>query len=150
MRLSPSTQATTTHTEKEAITENFIAAFIFCFVVIDPVGTSPVFLPITPHLNKHQKIRAALEDSFVASAITLFFALCGVWILHYLNISLTAFRLAGSIILLLVALDMLAKSYINPGITLVFSRITAFILAALSFHYIIDGLRALGVIQIIG
>ena len=39
----------------------------------------------------------------------LFFALCDVWILHYLNISLTAFRLAGGIILLLVALDMLAN-----------------------------------------
>ena len=39
----------------------------------------------------------------------LFFAVCGVWILHYMNISLTAFRLAGGIILLLLALDMLAN-----------------------------------------
>ena len=72
MRLSPSTQASSTHTEIEAVIENFIAAFIFCFVVIDPVGTSPVFLPIAPHFNKHQKIRAALEGSFVARAVTLF------------------------------------------------------------------------------
>lgn len=39
----------------------------------------------------------------------LFFELCGVWILHYLNVSLTAFRLASGIILLLVALNMLAN-----------------------------------------
>jgi len=89
--------------------ENFITAFIVYFVVIDPVGTAPIFLAITTHLNKRQKIRTALEGSFVAGAIMLFFALCGVWILHYLNISLTAFRLAGGIILLMVALDMLAN-----------------------------------------
>ena len=80
--------------------ENFITAFIVYFVVIDPVGTAPIFLAITTHLNKRQKIRTALEGTFVAGAIMLFFALCGVWILHYLNISLTAFRLAGGIILL--------------------------------------------------
>ena len=208
--------------------ENFITAFIVYFVVIDPVGTAPIFLAITTHLNKRQKIRTALEGTFVAGAIMLFFALCGVWILHYLNISLTAFRLAGGIILLMVALDMLAnkrqarreqgndaistddniaifplatpllagsavitsvmvmvvasspagnldivigygamvavmlataivliiaslaESYINPRVTLVFSRITAIILAALSIQYIIDGLQALGVIQVIG
>ena len=206
--------------------ESFITALIVYFVVIDPVGTAPIFIAITTHLNKRQKIRTALEGSLVAGAIMIFFALCGVWILHYLNISLTAFRLAGGIILLLVALDMLAnkrqarreqgsdsvstddniaifplatpllagpaaitsvmvvasnptgnvnmiigygamvavmlataivliiaslaESYINPRITLVFSRITAIILAALSLQYIIDGLQALGVIQISG
>ena len=89
--------------------ESFITAFIVYFVVVDPVGTAPIFLAITTHLNKGQKIRIALEGSLVAGAIMIFFALCGVWILHYLNISLTAFRLAGGIILLLVALDMLAN-----------------------------------------
>ena len=49
--------------------ENFITAFIVYFVVIDPVGTAPIFLAITTHLNKRQKIRTALEGSFVAGAI---------------------------------------------------------------------------------
>ena len=89
--------------------ENFITAFIVYFVVIDPVGTAPIFLAITTHLNKRQKIRTALEGTFVAGAIMLFFALCGVWILNYLNISLTAFHLAGGIILLLVPLNMLVN-----------------------------------------
>ena len=40
--------------------KNFIAADIVYFVVIDPAGTAPIFLAITPHLNKHQKIRTAL------------------------------------------------------------------------------------------
>ena len=61
--------------------------------------------------------------------------------------AVVAVMLANAIILIIASL---AKSYINPSITLVFSRITASILATLSFQYIIDGLRALGVIQIIG
>jgi hypothetical protein len=62
-----------------------------------------------PILPKRQKIRVAIEGSSVAAAIMLFFALCGAWILHYLAISFTAFKLAGSIILLLVSLDMLSN-----------------------------------------
>ena len=41
--------------------ENFITAFIVYFVVIDPVGTAPIFLAITTHLDKRQKISTALE-----------------------------------------------------------------------------------------
>ena len=77
--------------------------------MIDPVGTAPIFLAFSTHLNKRQKIRTALEGSFVTGAIMLFFAICGVWSLHYLDISPTAFHLAGGIILILVALDMLAN-----------------------------------------
>ena len=91
------------------MSENFITAFIVYFVVIDPVGTAPIFLAITTHQNKRQKIRAALNGSVVAGAIMAFFALCGVWTLHYLTILLTAFRLARGITLLLVALDMLVN-----------------------------------------
>jgi len=89
--------------------ENFITAFIVYFVVIDPVGNAPIFLAITSHLPRRQKIRVAIEGSSVAAAIMLFFAICGAWILQYLAISFTAFKLAGGIILLLVALDIYAQ-----------------------------------------
>jgi len=104
--------------------ESFITAFIVYFVVIDPVGNAPIFLAVTSHLSKRQKMRVALEGSIVAAAIMLFFALCGAWVLHYLTISLTAFKIAGGVILLLVALDMLSnkrqerkeqRSDINPA-----------------------------------
>ena len=67
------------------------------------------FLAITAHLSKRQKIRTAIEGSIVAATIMLFFALCGAWILHYLAISFSAFKIAGGIILLLVAIDMLSN-----------------------------------------
>ena len=90
-------------------TGHFITAFIVYFVVIDPIGNSPIFLAITAHLSKRQKIRTSVEGSIVAAVIILFFALCGAWILHYPAISFSAFKIAGSIILLLVAIDMLNK-----------------------------------------
>ena len=67
------------------------------------------FLAITAHLSKRQKIRTAIEGSIVAAAIMLFFALCGAWILHYLANSFSVFKIAGGIILLLVAIDMLSN-----------------------------------------
>ena len=88
--------------------EAFITAFIIYFVVIDPVGNAPIFLAVTEAQDRARKFRTALEGTAIATAIMLFFALCGAWILAYLNITEAAFKIAGGIILLLVALDMLA------------------------------------------
>ena len=91
------------------MTEAFITAFIVYFVVIDPIGNSPIFLAMTSHLERAKKTRIALEATFFASIIMLFFALCGSWILGYLNISEPAFTIAGGIILFTVALEMLTS-----------------------------------------
>ena len=88
--------------------ESFVTAFIIYFVVIDPIGNAPVFLAVTSHLDRSRKLRVAIEGSAIATAIMLFFALCGAWVLSYLKISEAAFKIAGGIILFLVALDMLA------------------------------------------
>ena len=61
--------------------------------------------------------------------------------------AMVAMMLATAIVLIITSL---AEPYINPRVTLVFSRITAIILAALLIQCIIDGLQALGVIQVIG
>ena len=88
--------------------ESFITAFIIYFVVIDPIGNAPIFLAVTEAQERARKLRTALEGTAIATAIMLFFALCGAWILAYLNITEAAFKIAGGIILFLVALDMLA------------------------------------------
>ena len=214
--------------------ESFITAFIIYFVVIDPIGNAPIFLAVTGAQTRARKLRTAIEGTAIATAIMLFFALCGAWILGYLNISEAAFKIAGGIILFLVALDMLAakrqqrkrdestgggtsgetspeepdsdnlavyplaipllagpsaimsvivvnagfggalastltgyaallavmvatgiilcltlvaEGWLNEKITMVFSRITAIILAGLSVQYVIDGLTAIGLIS---
>ena len=81
MRLSSSSRASTINKEIEDIIENFITAFIVYFVVIDPVGTAPIFLAITTHLNKRQKIDSTLDGDFIAglpSCSFLRFAACGL------------------------------------------------------------------------
>ncbi len=88
--------------------ESFVTAFIIYFVVIDPVGNAPIFVAVTQHQDRARKLRTALEGTVVATMIMLFFALCGRWVLAYLNISAAAFRIAGGIILFLVVLDMLS------------------------------------------
>ncbi|MDG1273280.1 MAG: MarC family protein [Alphaproteobacteria bacterium] len=89
--------------------ESFLTAFVIYFVVIDPVGSAPIFLSVTSHLTKIQKYKVAMEATIIASLIMIFFGMCGTWILHYLQISISAFKIAGGIILLLVALDMLSS-----------------------------------------
>ena len=225
--------------------ESFITAFIIYFVVIDPIGNAPIFLAVTEAQDRTRKLRTALEGTAIAAAIMLFLALCGAYILAYLNITEAAFKIAGGIILFLVALDMLAakrqqrkrhestgggntgggtcestdsatdndsdsdsdnlaiyplaipllagpsaimsvivvnagfagalastltgyaallavmvatgiilcltvvaEGWLNEKITMVFSRITAIILAGLSVQYVIDGLTAIGIVRL--
>ena len=87
--------------------ESFLTAFIVYFVVIDPIGTAPIFVAVTGHQDRSSKVRTAIEATIVATLIMLFFAICGSWVLHYLKIGEPAFKIAGGLILFLVAWEML-------------------------------------------
>ena len=87
--------------------EIFIKTFVLYFIVIDPLGNTPLFLIITQHLEKKDKIKTALGGIMIATIILLFFALLGNFILSYLNISFSAFTVAGGIILFLISMEML-------------------------------------------
>jgi len=87
--------------------EFFFTTFIFYFIVIDPVGSTPIFLVVTEHLKLKEKIKTALHGTFIATLILLFFALLGNVILSYLKISFPAFTIAGGIILFIISLEML-------------------------------------------
>ena len=87
--------------------ELFLKTFIFYFIVIDPIGSTPIFLVVTEHLDAKEKIKTALHGTLIATLILLFFGLLGNSILAYLNISFPAFTIAGGIILFIIALEML-------------------------------------------
>ena len=89
------------------MTEIFIQTFFLYFIVIDPLGNTPLFLSITQNMDTNKKIRIALSASIIASIILLFFALLGSSLLSYLNISYPAFTIGGGIILLIIAIEML-------------------------------------------
>jgi multiple antibiotic resistance protein len=84
----------------------FLSAFVTFFVVIDPPGCAPIFAGLTRDHPPAQRRAMALRSVAVAAFILLFFALFGEELLHALGISLAAFRIAGGIMLFLIALDM--------------------------------------------
>ena len=87
--------------------EIFIQTFFLYFIVIDPLGNTPLFLAVTQNMNSQQRVKTALSATIIASIILLFFALLGSTLLSYLNISFAAFTIGGGIILLLISMEML-------------------------------------------
>ena len=87
--------------------EVFFQTFVLYFVVIDPLATAPLFLIVTQGLKLKNKLRIAFEATLIATLILIFFAILGNFILSYLQISLSAFTIAGGIILFLISLEML-------------------------------------------
>ena len=87
--------------------EIFLQYFVIYFVVIDPIGTTPLFLVVTKGLNAKDKNKVAFEGVLIATIVLLFFAFFGNYVLKYLGISFPAFTIAGGVILFLIALEML-------------------------------------------
>ena len=87
--------------------EVFLQSFVLYFVVIDPFGTTPIFMSLTKHQNTKEKVKSAFEGVLTATIILIFFSIVGNFLLSYLNISLGAFKIAGGIILFIISLEML-------------------------------------------
>jgi len=83
-----------------------ISALITLLVVVDPVGLTPTFLAVTEGLPRTARRSVALRASVIAGAILIGSALVGDWLLHTLSISLSAFRIAGGLLLFSIASEM--------------------------------------------
>ena len=90
-----------------SLTEYILLAASSLFVIVDPLATVPAFLAMTPTDTPEQRIRMARLACCVASGVLIGFAVAGEWIFKFLGITMPAFRIAASMVLLLVALDML-------------------------------------------
>lgn len=86
--------------------ELFVSAFITFFVVIDPPGCAPIFAGLTAGATPTHRRAMAVRAVLVAASILLVFALFGEDLLHGLGIELASFRIAGGIMLFLIALEM--------------------------------------------
>lgn len=84
----------------------FLSAFITFFVVIDPPGCAPIYASLTKGATAAQRRNMAIRASVVAAAILFVFALFGEQLLGALHIELNSFRIAGGIMLFLIAIDM--------------------------------------------
>ncbi len=81
--------------------------FVTLFVIMDPVGTVPIFLSLTSGRSPATARRAAWQAVTVSFVVITVFAFFGQQILRYLHISLPALQCAGGLLLLLVALELL-------------------------------------------
>ena len=87
--------------------EIFIQTFVLYFVVIDPIGSAPIFFVVTKNLSTDGKIKTAFNSTIFAFLVLVFFALLGNYIFNHLNITFPALKIAGGIILFIVSLEML-------------------------------------------
>lgn len=87
--------------------EYILLATSSLFVIIDPLALVPLFVAMTPRDTPAQRIRTARIACTLAAGVLIAFALIGRWIFRYLGITLPAFQMAGSVVLFLIALDML-------------------------------------------
>jgi multiple antibiotic resistance protein len=86
---------------------DLIGTFIFFFAVIDPIGTVPVFIAVTNGYEESVKRRIALTAVLIAATLLIFFVVAGEFILTALAIPLSAFEIAGGIVLFIFALSMI-------------------------------------------
>ena len=89
------------------IFEYMLLAGTSLFVIVDPIASIPAFLAMTAHNRPEERIRMARLACLVAGGVLIAFVLLGQQLFRVLGITLPAFKIAGSIVLLLIALDML-------------------------------------------
>ncbi len=90
-----------------SLPEYILLAFSSLFVIVDPLAALPAFIAMTPTDPPVERIRMAKLACWVMAVVLLAFAFAGKLIFRMLGITMPAFELAASVVLLLVALDML-------------------------------------------
>lgn len=83
-----------------------VSAFVTLVVVIDPIGVAAIFAVLTQRESDAYRVRMAVKGTLIAAGILVLFTLVGDPLLSTLGISLAAFRIAGGVLLFLLAIDM--------------------------------------------
>lgn len=83
------------------------AAFVTLFVIIDPIGLTPLFIALTSGMTKRQRRGVGIRALATGAGILIVFGLTGEFLLAKVGISMSAFRISGGILLFLTAIDML-------------------------------------------
>jgi len=85
----------------------FLASLVTFFVAIDPVAMAPMFATMTAQMHPQWRAYMAWKSIAIATGILLAFAFGGAWLLESLGVTIDAFRIAGGLLLFLIAVDML-------------------------------------------
>jgi multiple antibiotic resistance protein len=90
-----------------SLSEYILLAASSLFVIVDPVASVPAFLAMTPTDTPAQRIKMARLACCVMAGVLFTFAIAGRLIFQFLGITMPAFQIAASVVLFLVAIDML-------------------------------------------
>lgn len=91
-----------------------INSFIALFIIIDPIGITPLFVAISNTEHNKNLRPIAIKGTAVAFAVLAFFALLGAPLLRTLGITLEAFRIAGGALLFVISFNMIMKESQPP------------------------------------
>ncbi|MFF5720031.1 MarC family protein [Streptomyces buecherae] len=92
----------------------FGSLFLTLFVIMDPPGITPIFLGLTSGRPLKVQRKMAWQAATVAFGVITLFGICGQQILDYLHVSVPALMVAGGLLLLLIALDLLTGKSEEP------------------------------------
>ncbi|HEY9830307.1 MAG TPA: MarC family protein, partial [Stenomitos sp.] len=84
-----------------------IKTFVAVFVLVDALGNVPILLVLTKGMEPEQRHNVVDRAMLIATSVLLAFAFAGQWVLKYLDISMGSLRVAGGLLLLIIALRML-------------------------------------------
>jgi multiple antibiotic resistance protein len=86
--------------------DELLKFLVLFFVVVEPISLVPLFAAVTAGDDETSRRRMALKAVIVSGVVLLLFAVGGAWFLRMMGISIDAFRIAGGIMLFLIALEM--------------------------------------------
>ena len=89
------------------MTATFINSFILFFVAIDTIGNVPFFLSLTEDVKTKERNRIAIKGTIIAFFILITFAYGGRYLLEAIGVSLDSLKIAGGVILMVLAIDIL-------------------------------------------
>lgn len=84
-----------------------LKAVIALFIIVDPIGNVPIFISLTENMSRDERKSTFYTATWVALALLLAFALAGQQVLNVFGISLYSFMIAGGILLLVLAINIL-------------------------------------------
>jgi len=91
-----------------------IKTFVAVFVLVDALGNVPILLVLTKGMEPEQRHNVVDRAMIIATSVLLGFAFAGQWVLKYLDISMGSLRVAGGLLLLIIALRMLEGEMDTP------------------------------------
>jgi multiple antibiotic resistance protein len=84
-----------------------LTAFVTLFVIMDPIGTTPLFVALTSGMTAAERRRVSIRAILIAGALLAVFGLAGETLLAVIGIGIPAFRISGGLLLFLIAVEML-------------------------------------------